>query len=341
MTPLLKLAFWSLFATIALVSAILWEIGIGREVPGVLMNEFSEFVVKDAKAAKTEVVVDASSTTEAKVVPAIPEPETHIVRKGEWLSKIAAVHGVTVAALVKTNRELYPSLAKDPSLIHPGWKLFIPITITTAHAVIHSSPEKSVTKQSVHPETIAKAVPRDKRTALSKEDARKRITKKEPRGTRHPETALRLKLSRELPRVDTIVKAYSPIVEEAARKYRVPKYFIYGLIYHESGGDTHAIGDGGKSRGLMQLHDPTRIRLGLSKKEAHDPEKAIPAGTRYLREQYDAFGKDPIAAISAYNAPYLTQKMIARGGNPSDRTYVRSVGAAAKLFKEYEKLTAM
>lgn len=341
MTPLLKLAFWSLFATIALMSGLLWEIGIGREIPGVLLTEIEKVLVKSAEAKSSEKKEDLLPITEAKTSPAIPDPEVHIVRKGEWLSKIAAVHGVTVAALVKTNRELYPSLAKDPSLIHPGWKLYIPITTPAARAVIHSSPEKSVTKQSVHPETIAKAVPRDKRTALSKEDTRKRITEKEPRGTRHPETALRLKLSRELPRVDTIVKAYSPIVEEAARKYRVPKHFIYGLIYHESGGDTHAIGDGGKSRGLMQLHDPTRIRLGLSKKEAHDPEKAIPAGTRYLREQYDAFGKDPVAAISAYNAPYLTQKMIARGKNPSDRTYVRSVGAAAKLFKEYDRLTSM
>lgn len=331
----LKSTLYSLMAVFAIISGLLWEVGIGHEVPGVLLAKAEELIVKSAEAKASVLPV-----TETKVTPTVLEPETHIVRKGEWLSKIAAAHGVTIEALVKANKGIYPSLARNPSLIHPGWKIIIP---SAAHATTtHSSPEKSVTKQSVHPETIAKAVPRDKHTALSKEDTRKRITKKELRGmTRHPEQALRLKLSRELPRVDTIVKAYSPIVEEASRKYRVPKHFIYGLIYHESGGDTHAIGDGGKSRGLMQLHDPTRIRLGLSKKEAHDPEKAIPAGTRYLREQYDTFGGNSVAAISAYNAPYLTQKMLRRGADPSSRAYVRSVGAAAKLFKEYDRLTSM
>jgi LysM repeat protein len=306
---------------------------IGHEVPGVLLDKVGELFVKHAKA--TDVGPDKTEPAMKPVVAS--EPETYTVKNGDWLSKIAALNGVTVAALVKTNKDMYPSLAKNPSLIHPGWKLSIP---QTASAATDSSPEKSVAKQSVHPETIAKAVPRDKHAALSKTGAQKRTAKKEHRGDRHPE-GLQLKLTRELSRVEKIVRTYGPIVEKAAERYNVPKHFIYGLIYHESGGDTHAIGDSGRSRGLMQLHDPTRVSLGLTKKEAHDPEKAIPAGTRYLREQYDAFGKDPVAAISAYNAPSLTERMIGQGADPSSRDYVRNVGAAAKLFKQYEKLTAM
>lgn len=316
---------------------------IGHEVPEILLTKVEELLVKTAEA-KASTIEGVLLVTETKLASNVPEPKVHVVKKGEWLSKIAARNGVTVAALVKANKGTYPSLVKNPSLVHPGWKFSIPLTAAHAATTHSSSPEKSVLKkQNVYPEQTAKAAPQDKHRALSKEGTPTRITKKEHRGaSRHPEQVLRLKLSSKLPRVDAIVQAYSPIVEEASRKYRVPKHFIYGLIYHESGGDTNIIGDKGKSRGLMQLYDPTRVRLRLSKEEAHDPEKAIPAGTKYLREQYDSFGGNPIAAISAYNAPKLTKVMLRRGADLSSRDYVRSVKAAVELFKRHEeRLTSM
>lgn len=242
---------------------------------------------------------------------------TYVVERGDTLSHIADRFGTSVDTIVRDNG------IADPDLILVGQTLDISTT----------APEKSVSqKQSLYPEPTAKAATRDKHNASSGFAPSHRIAKKKHRGaSRHPESALK--------RADAIVKAYDPIVEKASRDYQVPKQFIYGLMYHESGGNPKAIGDGGRSRGLMQLYDPTRIRLGLSKKDAHDPAKAIPAGARYLREQYDAFGKDPIAAVSAYNAPYLTQKMIARGGDPSSRAYVRKVKAAIELFKEHARQT--
>lgn len=238
---------------------------------------------------------------------------TYVVERGDTLSHIAKRFGTSVKTIARDNG------IANPHLILVGQTLDISIT----------APEKSVIKrQNVYPEPTAKAATRDKHDASSDNAPKHRIATKKHRGvSRHPKSALK--------RIDAIVKAYDPIVEKASRDYQVPKRFIYGLIYHESGGNPHAIGDGGRSRGLMQLHDPTRIKLGLSKKDAHDPAKAIPAGARYLREQYDAFGKDPIAAVSAYNAPYLTQKMLARGEDPSNRTYVRNVRAAIELFKEH------
>lgn len=240
---------------------------------------------------------------------------TYVVERGDTLSHIANRFGTSVDTIVRDNG------IADPDLILVGQTLDISTT----------APEKSVfQKQSLYPEPTAKAAPRDKRKASSGHAPSYRIAQKKHRGaSRHPESALR--------RAAAIVKAYDPIVEKASRDYQVPKQFIYALIYHESGGNPYAIGDGGRSRGLMQLHDPTREKLGLSKKDAHDPAKAIPAGARYLREQYDLFGKDPVAAISAYNAPYLTQKMIARGSDPSSRAYVRKVKAAMKLFTEYHR----
>ena len=239
---------------------------------------------------------------------------TYVVEGGDTLSHIAKRFDTTVGSLVEING------IADPDLILVGQTLDISTT----------APEKSVSqKQSLYPEPTARAATRDKRDASSGHAPSYRIATKKHRGvSRHPESALK--------RADAIVKAYDPIVEKASRDYQVPKRFIYALIYHESGGNPSLLGDGGRSRGLMQLHDPTRIELGLSKKDAHDPAKAIPAGARYLRAQYDAFGKDPIAAISAYNAPYLTQKMLARGEDPSNRTYVRNVRAAIELFKEHD-----
>lgn len=238
---------------------------------------------------------------------------TYVVERGDTLSHIAQRFGISVRTIAVING------IKNPNRIHIGQTLDIPTPPPETPAL---------PRQDVYPEPTAEAAVRDKHDASPDTATPSRTARQKPRGiSRHPESALK--------RVEAIVKAYDPIVEKASREYQVPKRFIYGLIYHESAGNPRAIGDGGRSRGLMQLHDPTRIKLGLSKQEAHDPEKAILAGARYLREQYDAFGKDPIAAISAYNAPFLTQKMLERGQDPSNRNYVRNVLFAIELFEAH------
>ena len=49
------------------------------------------------------------------------KPVRYIVRKGDNLSKIAARKDVTTARLIKKNKGRYPSLAKNPNYIKPGW----------------------------------------------------------------------------------------------------------------------------------------------------------------------------------------------------------------------------
>ena len=49
--------------------------------------------------------------------------DTHIVRSGDSLSKIAARNGTTTDALVRLNEGKYPSLRDDPGLIRVGWVL--------------------------------------------------------------------------------------------------------------------------------------------------------------------------------------------------------------------------
>lgn len=238
---------------------------------------------------------------------------TYVVERGDTLSHIAKRFGTSIRTIAAHNG------ITDPDIIFVGQTLDISTT----------APENSVIeRQDVYPEPTVKSAVRDKHDDSSDNAPTKRIAKKKHRWvSRHAVPPF--------DRIDAIVKAYGPIVEKASKENRVPTWFIYGLIYHESTGNPYAIGDGGRSRGLMQLLDSTRISLGLSKKDAHDPAKAIPAGARYLREQYDAFGKDPIAAVSAYNAPVLTRQMIARGEDPSSRPYVRQVRAAMELFREH------
>ncbi|MCI5115767.1 MAG: LysM peptidoglycan-binding domain-containing protein [Candidatus Electrothrix sp. AW1] len=50
----------------------------------------------------------------------------YTVRPGDSLSKIAHKYGVSVPAIVSANKSRYPSLAKNPNNISPGWKLKIP-----------------------------------------------------------------------------------------------------------------------------------------------------------------------------------------------------------------------
>ena len=48
---------------------------------------------------------------------------TYEVKSGDYLGKIARNAGVTVEQIVEWNKEKYPSLETNPSLMQPGWEL--------------------------------------------------------------------------------------------------------------------------------------------------------------------------------------------------------------------------
>jgi hypothetical protein len=81
----------------------------------------------------------------------------------------------------------------------------------------------------------------------------------------------------------------SPAVMERINTYPVLEWapaLVKGIIATESGGRSDAVGtdvkDSNKGIGLMQLIPATAKQLGLTPEEAADPEKAVPAGIRYL-----------------------------------------------------------
>ncbi len=56
-----------------------------------------------------------------------PEPYvTYVVQSGDTASQIALRYHITIEQLIALNAEHYPTLARDPSSLKPGWRLRVP-----------------------------------------------------------------------------------------------------------------------------------------------------------------------------------------------------------------------
>lgn len=82
----------------------------------------------------------------APAVVGAEDSATYVVQPNDTLSEIAVRHATTVEQIIALNIELYPQLARDPSLIRPGWRLRVPapsaiasartVSDTTEHAAL-------------------------------------------------------------------------------------------------------------------------------------------------------------------------------------------------------------
>jgi soluble lytic murein transglycosylase-like protein len=103
------------------------------------------------------------------------------------------------------------------------------------------------------------------------------------------------------------LQALQPFIDEASDRFGVPEVWIRAVISAESGGRTTENGQPitspagaiGPMQVMPQTYDELRLRYGLGPDPA-DPEQNILAGTAYLRELYERFGR--VGMFAAYNA---------------------------------------
>jgi len=88
------------------------------------------------------------------------------------------------------------------------------------------------------------------------------------------------------------------IITLKAAQYGIPENLLKAMVNQESGGHQYAHSGKGAS-GIMQLMPGTARGLGV--KDIYSVEENIDAGCRYLKQQYDKFGKWALA-LAAYNA---------------------------------------
>lgn len=107
-----------------------------------------------------------------------------------------------------------------------------------------------------------------------------------------------------------------------ARKHGIPENLFVSLVRHESGFNPRAVSRAG-AMGLTQLMPGTARALGV--KNPFDPVQNLEGGARYLKQQYNRFGRWDLA-LAAYNAgPGAVSRY---GGIPpykETQNYVRSV----------------
>jgi uncharacterized protein YkwD len=69
-------------------------------------------------------IAQAALPTETATPPS--DYTIYIVKPGETLSQLALHFHVTVEQLIALNADQYPALARDPSVLQPGWRLRVP-----------------------------------------------------------------------------------------------------------------------------------------------------------------------------------------------------------------------
>lgn len=109
------------------------------------------------------------------------------------------------------------------------------------------------------------------------------------------------------------------LVDKYAAKYGIPLHIARNLVRFESGGRQDAVSPSG-ARGVMQLTPATAKALGV---DINDPEQNIEGGMRYLRLQFDRFGRWDLALAAYHAGPAAVIKY--NGVPPKSQAHVRRI----------------
>jgi soluble lytic murein transglycosylase-like protein len=99
--------------------------------------------------------------------------------------------------------------------------------------------------------------------------------------------------------LQTRAQQLEPFILASARRHGIDPQILWALCFVESRFKIEAISPKG-ARGLMQFMPDTAARYGLA--NPHDPQAAIDAAARYLRDLLNQFGGRVDLALAAYNA---------------------------------------
>lgn len=123
---------------------------------------------------------------------------------------------------------------------------------------------------------------------------------------------------------ESVDQAVCRLIEAAARAEALPVDYLTRLIWQESSFRARAVSSKG-AQGIAQFMPGTAAERGL--KNPFDPEAALPAAARLLKDLLGRFGNLGLAA-AAYNAgPARVEAFLAgRSGLPGEtRAYVRII----------------
>jgi len=101
---------------------------------------------------------------------------------------------------------------------------------------------------------------------------------------------------------------WDELLNRMGAKYNVPPIFLKAVMLAESGGDPHAVGDGGHSVGLFQLHDQG-YGFGMGDLR-FDPEANADRAARGLAEAWHA------CLAAGYSGEYLVRAAYDYSFNP-------------------------
>jgi soluble lytic murein transglycosylase-like protein len=126
---------------------------------------------------------------------------------------------------------------------------------------------------------------------------------------------------------------YGPMIEDAARRYRLDAALLHAVIAVESHYDPDAVSRKGAT-GLMQLMPETAKRYGVG--NVRDPGQNIRGGAHYLKDLLDVFHQDLRLALAAYNAG---EDAVHRNGERVP-AYRETAAYVPKVMELYRKLRA-
>lgn len=127
---------------------------------------------------------------------------------------------------------------------------------------------------------------------------------------------------------DGNLQAVSPILDQWAATYGLPRDIVYGLVSQESRFNPDALGDAGRAHGLTQIWMTTAQGMGYAgdAQGLQDPNTSAQWGLLYLSNLLNRFG-DMSIALSAYNGGYTNNTI-------NDPAYVNGVLARADYFTQ-------